>query len=77
MGNGEDTLFWEEIWRGDTVFMFRYLRVFMLESNKKILVVEKLAHVHLICSLCRILRDGVENAQFTELAASLEGFHLL
>nr|GEV17155.1 hypothetical protein [Tanacetum cinerariifolium] len=45
-------------------------------KKKKILVAEKLAHAHFGCSLHRILRNGVENSQFTELAAVLEGFQL-
>ncbi|GJT14325.1 retrovirus-related pol polyprotein from transposon TNT 1-94 [Tanacetum coccineum] len=76
VGNGEDTLFWEEDCKGDIAFKYRFLRVYALESNKNITVYVKLAFKNLGCSLRRILMDGAENARFLELAAILNGFQL-
>ena len=50
VGNGENTLFWEEVWKGDTAFKYRFSRVFALESNKNITVASKLAFKNLGCS---------------------------
>ncbi|GKG62039.1 hypothetical protein Tco_0623756, partial [Tanacetum coccineum] len=63
-GNGEDTLFWEEDWKGDITFRYRFRRFYALESNKNIMVAAKLAFENLGCSLMRSPRDGAENAQF-------------
>ncbi|GJT68254.1 hypothetical protein Tco_1019734 [Tanacetum coccineum] len=47
VGNGEDTLFWEDVWKDNVAFKLLYPRVYELESFKKITVAAKLAHDHL------------------------------
>ncbi|GJV11335.1 RNA-directed DNA polymerase, eukaryota [Tanacetum coccineum] len=42
VGNGSNTSFWEEIWRGDKSFKVTFPRVFALESDKKIDVATKM-----------------------------------
>ncbi|GJX92440.1 reverse transcriptase domain-containing protein [Tanacetum coccineum] len=64
-------------WKGDVAFKYRFPRVYALESNKNVMVAEKLASENLGCSLRRIPRDGTENSQFLELVAILNGFQLL
>ncbi|GKB05425.1 RNA-directed DNA polymerase, eukaryota, reverse transcriptase zinc-binding domain protein [Tanacetum coccineum] len=76
VGNGVDTLFWEEAWRGDITFKSCFPRVYVLESNKLITVAAKLAHEDLGYSLRRMPRDGVEMMQFLKLKVNLDGFEL-
>ncbi|GJU42474.1 hypothetical protein Tco_1195431 [Tanacetum coccineum] len=76
IGNGFDTSFWEEAWRGDSMFKVRFPRVYALELNKRITVADKLNHVDLGLSLRRHPRDGVELEQFNELKANIEGVEL-
>ncbi|GKD16975.1 RNA-directed DNA polymerase, eukaryota, partial [Tanacetum coccineum] len=76
IGNGLDTSFWEEAWRGDSMFKVRFPRVYALELNKRITVADKLNHVDLGLSLRRHPRDGVELEQFNELKANIEGVEL-
>ena len=51
IGNGIDTSFWDEVWRGDADFKSLYPRVYALESQKSITVAEKLNHENLEFSL--------------------------
>ncbi|GKA85424.1 RNA-directed DNA polymerase, eukaryota, reverse transcriptase zinc-binding domain protein [Tanacetum coccineum] len=76
VGNGADTLFWEEVWRGDSTLRYRFPRIYALETDKSISVAEKLAQVDLSFSLRRNPRDGVEMSQFSELKAILDGLQL-
>ncbi|GJR15654.1 hypothetical protein Tco_0798306 [Tanacetum coccineum] len=43
MGNGFDTSFWQDVWRGEDDFKSAYPRVFALETRKCITVAEKLS----------------------------------
>ncbi|GJY62791.1 RNA-directed DNA polymerase, eukaryota [Tanacetum coccineum] len=73
VGNGLETIFWEEVWRGDKKFKSRFPRVYALESDKKITVATKMNHNDVGFSLRRSPRDGVEMEQFSSLNAFLEG----
>ncbi|PWA37461.1 RNA-directed DNA polymerase, eukaryota, Reverse transcriptase zinc-binding domain protein [Artemisia annua] len=76
VGNGLDTLFWEDAWRGDRTFKSRFPRVYALESNKLITVAAKLAHADLGSSLRRSPRDGAELVQFSELKTNIDDIQL-
>nr|GEU35202.1 RNA-directed DNA polymerase, eukaryota, reverse transcriptase zinc-binding domain protein [Tanacetum cinerariifolium] len=43
VGDGQDTLFWEEVWMGDMTFKSRFPRVYALESDKKITLTDLIA----------------------------------
>ncbi|GKE15906.1 RNA-directed DNA polymerase, eukaryota, reverse transcriptase zinc-binding domain protein [Tanacetum coccineum] len=73
MGNAADTSFWEDVWRGDVGFKYLYPRVYALESCKNVTVAVKMSHENVGYSLRRIPRGGVEQVQFLELLASMEG----
>ncbi|GJU70384.1 RNA-directed DNA polymerase, eukaryota, reverse transcriptase zinc-binding domain protein [Tanacetum coccineum] len=73
VGNGIDTSFWEEIWRGDMNFKTKFPRVYALESDKKINVASKMNHNDVGLSLRRAPRDGVEFEQFNNLNVFLAG----
>ncbi|GJW58321.1 hypothetical protein Tco_0105052 [Tanacetum coccineum] len=36
VGNGEDTLFWKEVWMGDKALKFQYARLYALEANQRV-----------------------------------------
>ncbi|GJV22037.1 hypothetical protein Tco_1371057 [Tanacetum coccineum] len=76
IGNGLDTSFWEDTWKGDIAFKFLYPRIYALESCKKINVATKMAHDNLGFSLRRTPRSGVELTQFNDMSNSLVGFQL-
>ncbi|GJZ65152.1 RNA-directed DNA polymerase, eukaryota, reverse transcriptase zinc-binding domain protein [Tanacetum coccineum] len=76
VGNGADTLFWEEVWRGGTTFRSCFPRVYALKADKSITVARKLAQVDLVFSLRRKPKDGVETLQLLELEATLDGLQL-
>ncbi|GJZ01857.1 RNA-directed DNA polymerase, eukaryota [Tanacetum coccineum] len=73
MGNGIDTSFWNDVWKGDTAFKFLYPRIYALESCKNIMVAEKMSHETLVFSLRRDPRGGIEQEQFGQLLANVEG----
>nr|GEV59685.1 hypothetical protein [Tanacetum cinerariifolium] len=76
VGNGVDTLFWEEVWRGDNMFKSSYPRVYALEYDKSITVAAKLAQDDLGSSLRRMPRDEAELMQFSKLKMALAGLQL-
>ena len=58
VGNGVDTLFWDEVWLGDVALKHIYPRVYALETNKLISVAEKLDYQCVTFSLTREPRGG-------------------
>ncbi|GJY40359.1 RNA-directed DNA polymerase, eukaryota, reverse transcriptase zinc-binding domain protein [Tanacetum coccineum] len=66
MGNGIDTSFWNDVWKGDTDFKSLYPRIYALESCKSINVAEKMSHENLGFSLRRDPRGGIEQEQFAK-----------
>ncbi|GJS25691.1 putative gypsy type transposase [Tanacetum coccineum] len=73
IGNGADTLFWEDAWRGGTTFKYLFPRVYALESSKNIVVASKMAHCILGYSFRRDPRGSVEKAQFDSMLEKVEG----
>ncbi|GKC07019.1 RNA-directed DNA polymerase, eukaryota, reverse transcriptase zinc-binding domain protein [Tanacetum coccineum] len=74
--NGENTLFWNEAWKGDVPFNLLYPRIYALETYKTITVANKMAHSSLTYSLRRIPRGGIEQLQMDNLMSNLEGYIL-
>ncbi|GKB75580.1 RNA-directed DNA polymerase, eukaryota, partial [Tanacetum coccineum] len=73
LGNGADTLFSEDAWRGGTAFKYLYPRVYALELSKNIDVASKMAHCNLGYSFRRDPRGGVEKAQFDSMLEKVDG----
>nr|GEV61982.1 RNA-directed DNA polymerase, eukaryota [Tanacetum cinerariifolium] len=71
--NGEDTLFWEEVWLGDNTLKCQFPRVYALETCKNSTIVEKMRHASIEESYRRIPRGGVEHEQQSELDSRLAG----
>ncbi|GKC19658.1 hypothetical protein Tco_1021808 [Tanacetum coccineum] len=76
MGNGVDTYFWDDVWKGDITFKNLYPRIYALESIKKISVASKLGQDILGFSLRRAPKGGVEQSQFNALQIIYEGIVL-
>ncbi|GJR84790.1 RNA-directed DNA polymerase, eukaryota [Tanacetum coccineum] len=76
LGNGENTSFWEETWKGEAPFKILFPRIFALESDKSISVAAKMAHSSFGFSLRSIPRGGIEQHQMEELLSNLEGLLL-
>ncbi|GJT75246.1 hypothetical protein Tco_1041971 [Tanacetum coccineum] len=77
VGNGSDTLFWEETWHGDVAFKFLFPRAYALESCKNIDVASKLSQNSLAFTFRREPRGGVEQDQFDSLKAMVKGTSLV
>ncbi|GJW75101.1 RNA-directed DNA polymerase, eukaryota, reverse transcriptase zinc-binding domain protein, partial [Tanacetum coccineum] len=77
VGNGSDTLFWEETWHGNVAFKFLFPRAYALESCKNIDVASKLSQNSLAFTFRREPRGGVEQDQFDSLKAMVEGTSLV
>ncbi|GJX47886.1 RNA-directed DNA polymerase, eukaryota, reverse transcriptase zinc-binding domain protein [Tanacetum coccineum] len=77
VGNGSDTLFWEETWHGDVAFKFLFPRAYALESCKNIDVASKLSQNSLAFTFRREPRGGVKQDQFDSLKAMVEGTSLV
>ncbi|GJT00400.1 RNA-directed DNA polymerase, eukaryota, reverse transcriptase zinc-binding domain protein [Tanacetum coccineum] len=76
LGNGEIISFWEETWKGEVPFKILFLRIFALESDKRISVTAKMTHLSFGYSLRRIPKGGIEQHQMEELMTNLEGLLL-
>ncbi|GJU31529.1 RNA-directed DNA polymerase, eukaryota [Tanacetum coccineum] len=73
LGNGEDTLFWEDSWKGDITFKSIYPSLYALETNKNVSVASKLSQPNLATSFRRAPRGGLEDYQFSQLLLNMEG----
>ncbi|GKB13098.1 RNA-directed DNA polymerase, eukaryota, reverse transcriptase zinc-binding domain protein [Tanacetum coccineum] len=67
LGNGVDTSFWNDAWRGEMKLKHKFLRIYALELNKTISVADKLAQDNLSNTLRRCPRGGVESSQMGDL----------
>ncbi|GKD75321.1 hypothetical protein Tco_1333603, partial [Tanacetum coccineum] len=63
VGNGENTLFWQEPWKGDAPFKNVFPRLYALESDKRITMAEKMTHPSLGTSFRCNPRCGIEQVQ--------------
>ncbi|GJU74239.1 RNA-directed DNA polymerase, eukaryota, reverse transcriptase zinc-binding domain protein [Tanacetum coccineum] len=68
LGNGDSTLFWEDMWYDGGRLKDRFPRAYTLESCKSITVRSKLTHPNLSHSCRREPRGGVEQTQMDEIA---------
>ncbi|GJR86855.1 RNA-directed DNA polymerase, eukaryota, reverse transcriptase zinc-binding domain protein [Tanacetum coccineum] len=73
MGNGIDTSFWVDVWKGDKALKYQFPRIYALESDKNISVATKMGHDNLEVSLRRSPRGGVEQVQYIELKRFTKG----
>ncbi|GJS10559.1 RNA-directed DNA polymerase, eukaryota [Tanacetum coccineum] len=71
VGNGEHTLFWEDVWYGDTALRHLYPRLFLLESDKNASVASKFRDNSFSTSFRRAPRSGIEEEQFTLLSSKM------
>ncbi|GJY59947.1 RNA-directed DNA polymerase, eukaryota, reverse transcriptase zinc-binding domain protein [Tanacetum coccineum] len=62
LGNGSNTIFWEDVWRENVAFKYRYPRLYALESCKRIDVAAKLGHSSMVYSFRRVPRSGAEQS---------------
>nr|GEY52774.1 RNA-directed DNA polymerase, eukaryota [Tanacetum cinerariifolium] len=71
IGDGNNTRFWSDIWKGDRPIKEVFPRVFALELDKEISVAEKVA-TSVDHSFRRPIRGGVEQQQRTDLALLMD-----
>ncbi|GJS61724.1 RNA-directed DNA polymerase, eukaryota, reverse transcriptase zinc-binding domain protein [Tanacetum coccineum] len=67
LGNGENTLFWEDKWIGEVTLKTKYPRLFALEHHKSITVAAKMGQLSLDHSFRRPPRGGIEDEQYRDL----------
>ncbi|GJY53183.1 hypothetical protein Tco_0444847 [Tanacetum coccineum] len=72
-GDGTNTSFWNDAWRGDVAFKDLMPRLYMLENMKDVQVATKLSHEDLEWSFRRKSRSGVEQHQLIMLQEKIEG----
>ncbi|GJR52475.1 RNA-directed DNA polymerase, eukaryota [Tanacetum coccineum] len=76
IGNGSNTSFWKDRWRGEQRLKEVFPRIYALEVNKHISVAFKFEQTSLSSSLRRMPRSGIESEQWDHLLDSLEGVML-
>ncbi|XP_076895068.1 uncharacterized protein LOC143547554 [Bidens hawaiensis] len=76
VGNGSETLFWKDVWIGDSSLCSRFPRLFDLEVNKNCLLKEKLFNSVWVWNWRRRPRGGVEDTQLEELISLLDSVSL-
>ncbi|GKA77384.1 glucomannan 4-beta-mannosyltransferase 9-like protein [Tanacetum coccineum] len=76
VGNGEDSLFWEDIWLDEMTLKYQSPRLFALESSKQITMGDKLNSVFLATSYRRVLRGGIEEERQRLLQSLIDGINL-
>ncbi|GJR87316.1 RNA-directed DNA polymerase, eukaryota [Tanacetum coccineum] len=76
MGNGESTTFWEDRWLEGSVLKDIFPRLYVLETNKKVSVGDKLKDFRLDSSFHRKARGGIEQVQYKELSDMVNSISL-
>ncbi|GJV77517.1 hypothetical protein Tco_1509101 [Tanacetum coccineum] len=71
VGNGVDTLFWEDIWMREFPLKCHYRRSYVLETVKQISIADKFRFASVDSSFRRVPRGGVEVEQSKELRSRL------
>nr|GEY02190.1 RNA-directed DNA polymerase, eukaryota [Tanacetum cinerariifolium] len=64
VGDGEQTLFWEDSWLSDPPLKNIFPRLYYLETNKHASVAAKFRDTSMSASFRRVLRGGLEEEQF-------------
>ncbi|GJT45478.1 retrovirus-related pol polyprotein from transposon TNT 1-94 [Tanacetum coccineum] len=72
VGNGEDTIFWNDIWLDDMALKHRYPRLYALESSKHISISDKLSNDSLISLYRHAPRGGIKEDQQRSLQARID-----
>ncbi|GJT19431.1 RNA-directed DNA polymerase, eukaryota, reverse transcriptase zinc-binding domain protein [Tanacetum coccineum] len=72
VGNEVNTMFWEDLWVGDSTLKMQYPRLYPLELQKDIIVAEKLGHSSLVFSFRRHPRGGAEEEQLHSLLSCID-----
>ncbi|GKC79743.1 RNA-directed DNA polymerase, eukaryota, partial [Tanacetum coccineum] len=72
VGNGEDTIFWNDIWLDDMALKHRYPRLYALESSKHISISDKPSNDSLISLYRRAPRGGIKEDQQRSLQARID-----
>ncbi|GJW10658.1 hypothetical protein Tco_1576485, partial [Tanacetum coccineum] len=67
VGNGAQTLFWEDPWIIDSPLRKNYPRMYALENVKHVSIADKLNDVSLTDSFRRSPRGGLEEEQYLSL----------
>nr|GEW58614.1 RNA-directed DNA polymerase, eukaryota [Tanacetum cinerariifolium] len=67
LGNGENTLFWNDKWIRESTLKTKYPRLFALEHCKSISVAGKIGHPSLVHSFRRLPRGGAKDEQYRDL----------
>ncbi|GJX62222.1 hypothetical protein Tco_0295122 [Tanacetum coccineum] len=76
VGNGLNTLFWEDPWLDDLALKHKVPRVYALDNYKQITVVEKINHAFIVDTFCRPPRGGAEEEQLGFLLSRMDGIIL-
>ncbi|GJU69033.1 RNA-directed DNA polymerase, eukaryota [Tanacetum coccineum] len=71
VGNGLNTLFWEDPWLDDLALKHKFSRLYALDNCKQIIDVEKINHASMVDTFRRPPRRGAEEEQ---LEATVEFF---
>ncbi|GKC81825.1 RNA-directed DNA polymerase, eukaryota, partial [Tanacetum coccineum] len=75
VGDGNNTSFWLDTWRGDSALCDSFPRMFALEMEKNCMVATKM-DAPVDASFRRSVRGGIELVQFNELQTILESVSL-
>ncbi|GJW97306.1 RNA-directed DNA polymerase, eukaryota, reverse transcriptase zinc-binding domain protein [Tanacetum coccineum] len=76
MGNGESTTFWEDRWLEGSVLKDIFPRLYVLETNKKVSISDKLKDFRLDSLFRQKARGGIEQVQYEELSDMVNSISL-
>ncbi|GJZ35184.1 hypothetical protein Tco_0581001 [Tanacetum coccineum] len=76
VGNGLNTLFWEDPWLDDLALKHKFSRLYALDNYKQITVVEKINHASMIDTFHRPPRGGAKEEQLGFLLSRMNGLIL-
>ncbi|GJY59135.1 RNA-directed DNA polymerase, eukaryota [Tanacetum coccineum] len=72
VGNGADTIFWDEVWIGEQPLKIQFPRMYALELRKKMSIVDKMSYANIADTFRRLPMGGEESEQYIDICNRLE-----
>ncbi|GJR29260.1 RNA-directed DNA polymerase, eukaryota [Tanacetum coccineum] len=72
VGNGADTIFWDEVWIGEQPLKIQFPRMYALELRKKMSIVDKMSYANIADTFRRLPMGGEESEQYINICNRLE-----
>nr|GEV66534.1 RNA-directed DNA polymerase, eukaryota, reverse transcriptase zinc-binding domain protein [Tanacetum cinerariifolium] len=72
VGNGADTIFWDEVWIREQPLKIQFPRMYALKLRKNMSIADKMSYANIADTFCRLPMGGEESEQYIDICNRLE-----